>query len=213
MTPDAPSLAQQAMNRYDEAGEQAMLDFVQQHADSAPQPFHRDPRAISVLSDHTAVMANSYRYFFLWTPQGDDPPHPLTVTRARSLTATPLQAPAAQRPLPISGAATPARVLHEVLKHLETDVALGLGYSETGSWLADDPPIGPAEVSAAAPALLDIVEATAAAGHESDEAYQLMDAAARDMSQQVLSILPMDDRNALSAAIRTALLASPRKRR
>ena len=147
----SPCLARQAIAIYDHDGEAAMLEFVKRNRDSQPLEADNNPQAITVLTDHTALLITANNYQFLWTPPKDhlllsnEPPR-----RARNLKGD-VPVPAEPRPIPAAGAATRDTVLHEALKHLETDVRLDLRHSETGPWLAQASPVSESEVQAVAP--------------------------------------------------------------
>ncbi len=74
-----------------------MLEFVRTNLDSRPTGQENYPKALMVLTDHSAMMAQSDRYFFLWTPSEEESKAPLAATRRRNLQKQPMPASTRQR--------------------------------------------------------------------------------------------------------------------
>ena len=103
---DTRCLAQKAMDIFEDEGEAQMLEFVRTNLDSRPTGQENNPKALMVLTDHSAMMAQSERYFFLWTPSAEESKHPLAATRSRNLQKQ--QMPTSPRQRPTQTVATPA---------------------------------------------------------------------------------------------------------
>ncbi len=100
---DTRCLAQKAMDVFEDEGEAQMLEFVRSNLDSRPTGQEKIHKALMILNDHSAMMAQSDRYFFLWTPSEEESKHPMAATRARNLQkqelpASPCRKPAQQAP-------------------------------------------------------------------------------------------------------------------
>ncbi len=201
-------LAEQAMDIHDAQGEIEMLSFVRLRLDTRPAGHENNPSPLMVLQDHTAVMARGDRYTFLWTP--DDPVnhHPLPCARTRSHRERPLPTPGELRPIPVNGAVTRERILHESLKLIETDVRLALGHSEHGAWLGNDPPVGEAALRPIAPRFIEIINEHASMHIETDEAYNLFDQYAMELAREILEATNPQERAATTAAILEAITIS-----
>ena len=199
------SMAQDAMHTYDQNGEKEMLTFIRQRLDTRPAGQERNPRSLTVLQDHSAVMATTDRYFFFWTPGEEELKHPFSNTRARNVQGQPMPAHGEERQIEIAGGVSRHRILHEALKQVETNVRLGLGQSEVGQWLANDPPISEEAAWAAAPELMKQMELQTAALIEQDALYDLMDSLSREMGTEVLEAIPAEQRTRLDLAMTQAV--------
>ena len=206
MTP-TNSMAQDAMKTHDQSGEKEMLAFIRRRLDTRPAGQENNPTALTVLKDHSAVMATSDRYFFLWTPGEEELKHPLGNTRGRNIQDQPMPTHGEERPMEIAGAVTRHQILHEALKHVETNVRLGMGQSEVGQWLANDPPISEETARAAAPELMRQVELQTSGVIEQDALYDLMDSLSREVALEILDAVPAQERTALDTAMTKAVEA------
>ena len=195
-----PTLAEQAMNIYEEKGEDEMLSFVQLRLDPRPAGHEYSRKALLVMEDHSALMVTGDRYFFLWTPSGEQSKHPMAASRTRTSSKR-IPHNGNSRPVNVAGAVTRDTIMHEALKLVETDARLSLGHDASGSWVANDPPIGEDTVEAAAPSLVAQINTEAQGGIESDLLYQAMDDHARDMAYNALKNTSADERQALEAVM------------
>ena len=94
---DTRCLAQKAMDIFEDQGEAQMLEFVRTNLDSRPTGQENNPKALMVLTDHSAMMAQSERYFFLWTPSEEESKHPMAATKGRNLQKQPMPTSPRQR--------------------------------------------------------------------------------------------------------------------
>lgn len=205
--PAEPCLAQQALQTYDLLGEAPMLTLIRHSADPHPADFPRSNQALTVLKDHTAVLIASEHYVFLWRKTDSSgvfhPPR-----RQRTLKDRPTPESGNERPIFLAGAVTRTSILHEALKRIETGVRLALGHSETGSWLAHDPPVTEADIHAVAPTFLKELDLQAATGAESDLLYQFMDDTAHEIAEHVINASPEREIKALEQMLHSAITAT-----
>ena len=110
---DNNSLAQQALDTYDQEGEMDMLSFVRFRIDTRPAGQEQNESSLTVLADHTAIIVTRDRYLFLWSPTDADRHRPFIHTRPRNLQDRSMPVPHELRPIAIIRAVTTQQILHE----------------------------------------------------------------------------------------------------
>ena len=200
--PNDKSLAEDAVDTYDNAGEAQLLQFIHNHIDPRPAGLENNPCSLMVLQDHTAVLATADNYIFLWT---NHPGYTSMPYRARRLNQTPLPTPSQTRPLNIGGALHWNSLMYQTLKVIETNVRLSLGHSPQGQWLTDDPPMDEKTVRLLAPSLIAELNKQALETIEQDAIYDLMDTLAIKMVQDALESTDASERASLATAMMSAV--------
>ena len=187
------NLAQQAIQQYDQNGEQAMLHFLSQNLEERDSlPDGSDPGLI-ILKDHTAVQNGQHSYSFLWTE--DNYGYRFSRVTHRRAHLGPNECPQPrQRSIPLLPWPNQDTVWEAAIREIEGQACEQMGLQQD---LEDPPLISIAQAARIAPSLHQHIQDVMDNLHLSDSFMQELDSHQTTSGEQLVRQLPQDEFNLL----------------